>query len=88
MPLLVKARGAAMVPRFDALNSSPRRFTGRSYDKSLGVAGGWPAKTEPEEVPDLPEFRRAVARGDLWAADQATADACGVALDPTFGGEK
>lgn len=88
MSLKVLARGSALVPRFDADdNAKTRRFTGRTFDPSIGVAGGWPAKSEPEEVPALAEFMFAVRDGDLWAADEATAAACGVKFDPKFGAE-
>lgn len=32
-------------------------------------------------------YRERIAEGGLWPADAVTAAACGVAFDPTFGGE-
>lgn len=52
--------------------------------------GGWPAShkpAEPDELPYRAEYLFAIRDGDLWAADKETADICGVAFDPTFGGE-
>lgn len=52
--------------------------------------GGWPAShhpREPDEVPYRAEYLFAIRDGDLWPADKATADICGVPFDPTFGGD-
>jgi len=47
----------------------------------------YPALPVPVEVPGTRYFKRAVAEGDLWAADRETAIVCGASFDPTFGGE-
>jgi hypothetical protein len=39
-------------------------------------------------VPDCVEYRRHLRDGDLWPADQATAQAAGVPFDPHFGGDE
>ena len=52
--------------------------------------GGWPASHhpgQPDEVPYRAEYHFALRDGDLWAADKATADMCGVEFDPDFDGE-
>lgn len=41
----------------------------------------------PPNSPYLTEYKRHLRDGDLWAADQATADAAGVPFEPQFGGE-
>jgi hypothetical protein len=80
---------------------STRKFIGRAHDKTLGEEfvdpetkqkgrqGGFVALIgEVVEVPNRVEYRLHVQRHqDLWAADEATAQACGVAFDPSFGGE-
>ena len=99
--LRVLARGVAMVPHIESYEAGARRFVGRKHDATLGAAfrddqgverrqGGWPpshSPAEPHEVADRAEYRQHVREGDLWPADKATADACGVKFDPTFGGE-
>ena len=44
-------------------------------------------KGAPQEFELWQQYVREVRDGALWAADQATADACGVKFDPKFGGE-
>lgn len=85
--LLVRARGLAMCPDFEAQEARIRRFIGRKHDPKAGKAGGWPSTGKAQEVPNSAEYVMAVQRGELWAADKATADLCGVVFDPTFGGE-
>lgn len=82
--LLVRARGAACVPDYDRLAANPRHFIGRQW----GTVDGRPAlipTDAAEEVPARHEYVRAVQEGSLWAADKATADACGVPFDALFG---
>ncbi len=80
------ARGTAMCPRFD--QPTKRGFVGRKFDADIG---GWPKVREPVVVvagsDAATECVLAVVRGDLWPADEATADACGVKFDPKFGGD-
>lgn len=85
--LRVKAKGAALVPVYASVGSTPRRYLGRVYDASLGAAGGWPSSGVVEVRDHFAEYRAHVRDGDLWAADEESAEACGVVFDPTFGGE-
>lgn len=78
--LRVKARGTAMVCDYAALDAGGRRFIGRTYDPTLGPAGGWPA-AGVVEVPYRAEYAKAVRDGDLEAADEATALLCGVPFE-------
>lgn len=87
----VLAKGSALVADRVAQDAGARRFVGRFFDPTVGLAGGWPALEEPTVVPAFGlhghEYRRALMDGDLWPADQATADAVGVKFDPDFGGD-
>ena len=87
-----------MVPDIDAMNGHRRAFVGRFLDKSQGEKyidaekierqqAVFAEKAEHSEVPSYVEYVRSVKEGDLWAADQATADYCGVKFDPSFGDE-
>lgn len=78
LKLRVRAAGMALVVNYEALDAGARRFVGRTFDSSLGPAGGWPADDEPHEVPNREEYRKALRDGSLEAADQATADLAGV----------
>ena len=92
-------RGTAMVFDLDAHEAGIRRFVGRRLDRSLGQAekdasgnhigmtGGWPPHEKPQEVQARAEYVSACKDGDLWAADEETAQFCGVPFDPKFGGE-
>lgn len=77
--LLVRASGAAMVPRLEAMNANPREFVARS---GAFVDGRWSyvANKEAAEVPARAEYVRAVRDGDLLPADAETAAYCGVAI--------
>lgn len=80
---------------------SVRSFIGRPHDPTAGDEYTDPDTKQKKrqgafvatpgavvEVPNRAEYRLHVGRhADLWAADEATAAACGVAFDPTFGGE-
>lgn len=83
--LCVRARGLALIVNYEALEAGARRFVGRVHDPKLGKNGGWPPDAEPHSVPNRAEYRKAVADGSLWAADEATAKACGVKFDSAFG---
>lgn len=84
--LRVRARGTALVHRLEAMNSSPRQFVGRVW---VEIDGKWGLKAVDEdcEIPFRAEYVSAVKSGELWAADQETASACGVPFDSTFGGQ-
>lgn len=108
--LKVLPRGESMVPHYESLGGTTRRFIGFTHDPTAGrsvkaddgstfMSGGWKRSAEPVEVPTIPttdasyhaawgEYRRDVREGALWPADKATADACGVKFDATFGGRK
>lgn len=95
--LLVRRKGTAMVPDYEAL-PRVRRFHGWKHDKEAGDdftvwgttevrrQGAWVGHDESVAVPSTTEYIRAIRDGDLWPADQATAQRAGVPFDPTFGG--
>ncbi len=102
--LRVRARGTASVPDFARLERGQSRgFIGRKMvpDPATGLAT-WQPTDEVVELPNEPpyaaEYLKALRDGDLWAADEATARACGqkvndegktvpaVVFDPTYGG--
>lgn len=96
MKLRVRARDSAMVPDIDAMEAHVRRFIGRRLDSSLGIVYKDAENVERRqavfvpiddavEVPSYPEYVRSVKEGDLWAADEATANYCGVKFDSNFG---
>lgn len=95
------ARGTAMVQDIDAMYAGRRQYVGRRLDPTKGEKFVDPedGKTmrqqavfaptkEPSEVRLHPEYIKAVADGDLWPADEKTAQLCGVKFDSSFGGEK
>jgi hypothetical protein len=47
----------------------------------------YPRISTPSVVPADRYFIKAIKNGELWAADEETARICGVAFDPTFGGD-
>ncbi len=89
MKLRFFARGAALVSDFDALDRSPplRRFIGRKYQEVNPGEWGFVPTSEPDDVRLRPEIVKAARDGELWAADESTAKACGIRFDPQFGGE-
>lgn len=77
-----------------------RARVGMVFDRSLAgpdTSGGWRPTVEPHAVPAIPEYLQALAHGDLWPADEATAKALNgyeklqglkpVVFDPEYGGE-
>lgn len=71
----------AMYPNIDALKAGKRRFIGWDLvkvEEGGKVRFGLQFKTEVEEVSYHSDYVRAVKLGDLEAADQETADLCGV----------
>lgn len=94
--LLVRRKGTAMVPHYEA-HPQVRRFHGWKFDPTLGEEfdhpehkqrmrmGGFAGHDNDIEVPDTVEYRRHLKDGDLWPANQATAQAVGLPFDPTFG---
>jgi len=89
--LRVRAKGTALVSDYEAMEAGVRRYIGRKLDTSTvdaaaGVGIGFRPTDAAVEVPVTGEYVRHVQHGDLWAADAETAERCGVAFDPTFGG--
>lgn len=92
-----------MVFAFHTAVSGVRGFVGMVFDRDAehGVTprdhGFWRPTIAGERVPRCLEYMCAVIYGDLWAADQATADEVSryaqlrgeapVVFDPTYGGE-
>lgn len=74
----VKAAGAAMVPDFDALDGGVLRFVGRTFDASVGAAGGWVPSEEAATVPFRAEYVQEMRAGALTPCDEETARLCGV----------
>ena len=91
MKLRFYARGTAHVSDFDALDRPVplRRFIGRKLQEAPESPGrfAFVSTGKVEEVDSRPEVFKAAQDGELWPADEATAKACGVKFDPTFGGE-
>jgi hypothetical protein len=89
--LRFRARGEALVTHFERLDANIKSFVGRKFVRLGGPIPGpddrfaFKPTGEVEEVLDRAEYRKACSDGDLWAADQETADACGVRFDPSFG---
>jgi hypothetical protein len=71
----VYARGASLVPDFDAADREPpiRRMIGRKYEQVNPGQWGWTPSGEPQAVSKRAEVARALADGDLAPADAETA---------------
>ena len=94
--LRVRRKGTAMVPDYEA-HERVRQFHGWKHDPNAGEEfrehatgivkkqGAWVGHDEAREVPMRAEYLRHLREGDLWPADQATAQAAGVPFDPHFG---
>ncbi len=81
------ARGIALVTDVDAQERGLRRFIARRWQEVQPGRWAWVPAEKPQEVESHPDLLRACRDGDLWAADEATAKACGVSFDPLFGEE-
>lgn len=83
------AKGTACVPDPHGTESTPqrRRIVGRTHKEVSPGTWAWVRKEKPEELPFHHDLAKAVRDGDLWPADEASARACGVKFDPSFGGE-
>lgn len=83
------ARGTACVPDPHGADANPqrRRTVGKTHKEVKPGTWGWIPNDAPDELLYHHDLAKAVKDGDLWAADEATAKACGVDFDPTFGGE-
>ncbi len=85
--LRVRARGVALVHRIEGMNSQVRQFVGRQFVTLPEGGEGWAPVKDDTELPNRAEYRQAVKECALWAADEETAEACGVNFDPDFGEE-
>ena len=83
--LCVRARGDALLQDYEAMDARVKRFVGRKLVEVEPSKWGFVPTGESVSVPFRGEYVRAVQEGDLWAADAATAAACGVDFDPKFG---
>ncbi len=88
--LRVRPVGTALVQDYIAMKSGICRFVGRKLDKTIGESIVEPLSgetfrqsafvpvSEPETIPNIAEYRKAVKYGDLEPADKETALICGV----------
>lgn len=93
MKARVRARGTALCPDFAAMERGVRKMIGRSYKEISPGQWGW-VPTESDALVDRSrEIAFALADGDLWAADEETAQWASavtrqsVKFDPSFGSE-
>lgn len=97
--LRVLARGTGRVPDYQAQSAGIRRFHGWKHDPKLGPEfvdpvtkqkknhGGYVRQSDVVELPVTTEYIRHLRVGDLWPADEATAQLVGRPFEPDFGGE-
>jgi hypothetical protein len=86
--LSFRARGASLVQNHEKLEAGIKAFVGRKYTEvEPGVWGFVPTNAD-EEVSYCAEYVKACKDGDLYPANAATAAACGVPFDSTFGAPK
>lgn len=88
--LRVRARGTASVPNYEAQENGTRSFIGRQIKEISPGQHAFVPTGETQEVPYRSEYVLEVQAGNLWPADQATAEACSdahhsIAFDPHFG---
>jgi hypothetical protein len=81
------ARGTAQVTDPHAQDRGVRRCVGRRWQEVTTGRWAWVPTEDPQEIDYHHDLAKACRDGDLWAADEATAKACGVPFDPSFGGE-
>lgn len=86
--LRFRARGEALVQNFERLEAGVKSFVGRKYLEVSPGQWGFAPTNAAEEVAFRAEYVKACKEGDLYPADAATASACGVSFDPTFGAPK
>lgn len=93
MKARVRARGKALCPDFAAMDRGVRRMIGRNYQEVSPGQWGWVPSGEDDLVEKSREVAYALADGDLWAADEETAQWASsisrksVDFDKSFGGE-
>lgn len=83
--LRFRARGTALVQNLQKLEANIKSFIGRKFVEVSPGTHGFVPTGEAEEVAYYAEYVKACKDGDLWAADEETAAACGVELDESFG---
>lgn len=83
--LRFRARGTALVQNFQRLEAGIKSFVGRKLEQVDEEQWGFAPTGEDEEVNYCAEYVRCCKDGELYAADEATAKACGVPFDPNFG---
>lgn len=89
----VRAKGAALCPDFDGLEREPpiRRYLGRQYLEVEPGRWGFAPTNKDDVAAKRTELARAIVDGDLWPADEATANWASetigvpVKFDPMFG---
>jgi len=89
--LRFRARGTALVQNFERLEAGIKSFVGRKFEEVQtddGPRMAFKPTDEADEVQYCAEYVKACKAGDLWPADEATANACGVSFDPMFGASK
>jgi hypothetical protein len=83
--LRFRARGTALVQNHERLEAGIKSFIGRKFVQLDAEQWGFDPTGKDEEVAYRAEYVKACKDGDLYPADEATARACGVSFDPTFG---
>jgi hypothetical protein len=83
--LRFRARGNALVQNHERLEARIKSFVGRTYVEVEPGQFGFKPTGADEEVAYRAEYVKACKDGDLYPADEATAEACGVSFDPSFG---
>lgn len=89
----VRARGTALCPDFAAMERGVRKMIGRNFKEVSPGQWGWVPVDSDEEVVKCREIAFAIAEGDLYAADEETAEWASsvtrksVKFDPSFGSE-
>ncbi len=77
------ARGTACVPDPHGSDATPqrRRMVGRKHEQISPGQWAWVPLKNPDELSYHHDLLKAVRDGELWAADEATAAACGVPFE-------
>lgn len=85
LTLRFRARGTALVQNFERLDAGIKAFVGRKVSEVAPGQWGFVPTGSDEQVLYRSEYVKACKDGDLWPADEATAKACGVSFDSSFG---
>ena len=81
------ARGTAQVTDPHAQERGVRRCIGRRWQEVTTGRWSWVPTDKPEECDYHHDLVKACRDGDLWPADQETAELLKLPFDPTFGAE-